>query len=143
MKKILILSLLLLGSYFTHAQTYSGKGDQKLQAGFTFYGYGTGIKATYDYGLNDNFSVGGGANFFNSGKYSSGFFIFGRGDYHFANALNAPEELDLYLGAELGLIGNSNFGIGGHLGSRYGFSNSIAAFIEVGSNVAVGICISL
>ncbi len=143
MKKILLSISLLLASSLMFAQTYSGRGDQKIQAGFTFYGYGTGIKATYDYGLNDNFSVGGGANFFNSGVYSSGFFIFGRGDYHFAATLNAPEELDLYLGAELGLIGNSNFGIGGHLGARYGFSNALAAFIEIGSNGAVGIALNL
>jgi hypothetical protein len=143
MKKLILFSILLSTAYTLRAQTYSGRNDQKIQVGFTFYGYGTGIKATYDYGLNDNFSVGGGANFFNSGEYSSGFFIFGRGDYHFANALDAPDELDLYLGAEIGLIGNSNFGIGGHLGARYGFSNALAAFIEIGSNGAVGIAINL
>jgi len=144
MKNIFIISaLLLLTTSTLKAQNFTGKNDQKIQVGFTFYGHGTGLKATYDYGLNDNFSIGAGANFFNTGIYSSGFFIFGRGDYHFAQAVNAPDELDLYLGAELGLLGHSDFGIGGHLGARYNFSNSISGFLEVGSNGAIGIAFNL
>jgi len=144
MKKTLIISaLLFFATSMLQAQNYTGQNDQKVQVGFTFYGHGTGIKATYDYGLNDNFSIGAGVNFFNTGTYSSGFFIFGRGDYHFAQALNAPDELDLYLGAELGLLGDSDFGIGGHLGARYNFSNTISGFLEVGSNGAIGIAFNL
>lgn len=144
MKNIFIISALLLFVTSTlQAQNYTGKNDQKIQVGFNFYGHGTGIKATYDYGLNENFSIGAGANFFNTGDYESKFFVFARGDYHFATALNAPDELDLYLGAELGLLGNTDFGIGGHLGARYSFSNSISGFLEVGNNGAIGIAINL
>jgi len=143
MRIILTLLLSLISFTTLQAQNFTGKGDQKLQAGFTFYGYGTGIKATYDYGLNENFSVGIGANFFNSGTYSSGFFIFGRGDYHFQEIIAIPDELDAYIGAELGLIGNSNFGIGGHIGARYEFANNFSAFLEVGSNGAIGVTLTL
>ena len=105
---ILIISFVFVVT--AQAQHFSGKGDQKLQAGFNFYGKGTGIKASYDYGLNDNFSIGAGGVFFNTGTYDSKFFLFGRGDYHFAEAIEAPDDLDLYLGVELGLIGDGDFG---------------------------------
>ncbi|HIP49747.1 MAG TPA: hypothetical protein EYG92_12390 [Lutibacter sp.] len=143
MRKLLIVLITLISFSTLQAQSFTGQGDQKLQAGFTFYGYGTGIKATYDYGLNESFSIGVGANFFNSGIYSSGFFIFGRGDYHFQEIIDIPNELDVYIGAELGLIGKSNFGIGGHIGARYEFANNLSAFLEVGNNGAIGVTLSL
>jgi hypothetical protein len=142
-RKIVFTTILFLGVYTLQAQNFSGKGDQKLQAGFSFYGKGTGIKATYDYGLSDMFSVGGGAVFYNTGDYKSKFSIFGRGDFHFAQELEAPDELDLYLGAEIGLIGDGDFGFNGHLGGRYNLSNSISIFLEVGTNGALGIALDL
>lgn len=143
LKKSILFVLLIVGAYTVNAQTFSGKGDQKFQAGFNFYGNGTGIKATYDYGVGDKFSIGVGGVFFNTGDYDSKFFLFGRGDFHFGEPLNAPDELDVYLGAELGLIGDGDFGIGGHLGARYALSNTVALFAEVGNNGAVGIAINL
>jgi hypothetical protein len=143
MKKTIILVLFIIGGFSVNAQNFSGKGDQKLSAGFNFYGHGTGIKATYDYGLSDKFSIGIGGVFFNTGTYDSKFFVFGRGDYHFADAINAPEKLDLYLGAELGLLGDNEFGIGGHIGARYNISNNLSLFIEAGNNGAVGVAIDL
>lgn len=144
MKKI--LSFLLLNLVFVSAvfsQTFTGKADQKLQAGFNFYGNGTGIKASYDYGLNDNFSIGAGGVFFSSGSYQSKIFLFGRGDYHFAQKLSLPEELDLYLGLELGLLGNTDFGLGAHLGARYPIRNNLYLFAEVGNNGALGVSLHL
>ena len=143
MKKLLLLSVFALITSALLAQDYKGLGDQKIQIGFNFYGYGSGIKATYDYGLNDRFSVGLGANFFNTGNYTSGFFIFGRGDYHLGHILDAPDELDLYLGAELGLIGNRFFGISGHFGAQYHLTKNLGVFVEIGSNGALGISIHL
>lgn len=125
-----------------YAQNFSGNGDQKLQAGFNFYGHGTGIKATYDYGVSEQFSVGGGAVFYNTGNYNSKFFLFGRGDFHFAEALEAPDELDVYLGLELGLIGDGELGLGGHLGARYTLNNTLSVFAEVGNNGALGVALN-
>ena len=126
-----------------YSQNYSGSGDQKLQVGFNFYGKGTGIKVTYDYGLNDLFSVGGGAVFYNTGNYNSKFFLFGRGDFHFAEPIDAPDELDVYLGLELGLIGDGELGLGAHIGGRYAINNSFSVFAEVGNNGALGIALNL
>lgn len=126
-----------------YSQNFSGKGDQKLQAGFNFYGNGSGIKATYDYGLSDVFSIGIGGVFYNSGTYDSKFFLFGRGDFHFAEALEVTSKLDLYLGVELGLVGDGELGLGGHLGTRYLISNSVSIFAEAGNNGALGIAVNL
>ena len=142
-KNAIIVLLLFFGAFSLNAQNYSGKGDQKLSAGFNFYGHGTGIKATYDYGLSDSFSIGFGGVFYNTGSYDSKFFLFGRGDFHFAEALDAPSELDLYLGVELGLVGDHDFGLGGHLGARYALSSTVSIFAEVGNNGALGISINL
>ena len=69
MKKLTLITCFLLGSVFGYAQSYDGKGDQKLNIGYEAYGYGSGIKATYDYGLSELFSVGAGANaYFNDGE---------------------------------------------------------------------------
>ena len=52
----------LLGQ-MTFAQAWEGNGDQKLQIGFNGWGNGSGITATYDYGISKLISVGAGANF--------------------------------------------------------------------------------
>ena len=143
MKKTFLLLLISLFTTGLFAQNFTQKGDQKLQAGFNFYGYGTGIKASYDYGIAEDFSIGAGINFFNAGSYSSQFFVFGRGDYHFGSLIDLPEELDVYAGLELGLIGNNYFGIGGHAGARYEISDNWGAFLEVGNNGALGLYLNL
>lgn len=143
MKKVILLALFFVGALSLSAQNFSGKGDQKLSVGFNGYGYGTGIKASYDYGLSDKFSIGLGGVFYNSGDYKSKFFAFGRGDFHFAQAINAPDPLDLYLGAELGLLGEGEFGLGGHLGVRYNVSNTVSLFLEAGNNGAIGLAFDL
>jgi hypothetical protein len=141
-KKVLFLMAFIVMTS-VYSQNFLGKGDQKLQAGFNFYGNGSGIKATYDYGLNDMFSIGIGGVFYNSGTYDSKFFLFGRGDFHFAEALEVTSKLDLYLGVELGLVGDGELGLGGHLGARYLISNSVSIFAEVGNNGALGIAVNL
>jgi hypothetical protein len=141
-KKVLFLMAFIVMTS-VYSQNFLGKGDQKLQAGFNFYGNGSGIKATYDYGLNDMFSIGIGGVFYNSGTYDSKFFLFGRGDFHFAEALEVTSKLDLYLGVELGLVGDGELGLGGHLGTRYLISNSVSIFAEAGNNGALGIAVNL
>jgi hypothetical protein len=142
MKKIIMI-VFLLGIGNIQAQNYSGEGDQRIQVGTSFYGYGNGIKATYDYGLTDLFSVGGGVTFIFNGNYQNDFFIYGRGDVHLNNALNLPENMDLYPGLELGLLTSNSFGLHGHIGFRYLFSDNLGAFIELGTNGSVGLVFKL
>ena len=136
----------MLAGTFANAQAWTGKGDQKINAGLSAWGYGTGITGTYDYGLNKLISVGAGLNIYfdnyknNDDKNRA--FIFGRINFHLKDALQLPEKLDIYPGADVGVVG-SNFGLGAHIGARYFFTERIGVFAEVGNNGSLGVSINL
>lgn len=138
-KKVLVfLSLLFLGS-MVFAQAWNGKGDQKLQIGLNGWGNGTGLTATYDYGISKIISVGAGANFYFDGyKDNHKTFVFGRLNAHLQEPLNLPEKWDVYPGLDLGVLGNT-FGLGAHLGVRYFFNQNIGVFLEAGNNGSLGV----
>ena len=62
MKKLFFLLMFIFAGATASAQAWTGKGDQKINAGLSAWGYGTGITGTYDYGLNQLVSVGAGIN---------------------------------------------------------------------------------
>ncbi len=136
----------MLAGTFANAQAWTGKGDQKINAGLSAWGYGTGITGTYDYGLNKLISVGAGLNIYfdnykdNDDKNRA--FVFGRINFHLKDALQLPEKLDIYPGADVGVVG-SNFGLGAHIGARYFFTERIGVFAEVGNNGSLGVSINL
>lgn len=138
--------VLILTGTFANAQAWTGKGDQKINAGLSAWGYGTGITGTYDYGLNKLISVGAGLNIYfdnyknNDDKNRA--FVFGRINFHLKDALQLPEKLDIYPGADVGVVGNS-FGLGAHIGARYFFTERIGVFAEVGNNGSLGVSINL
>ena len=136
----------MLAGTFVNAQAWTGKGDQKINAGLSAWGYGTGITGTYDYGLNKLISVGAGLNIYfdnyknNDDKNRA--FVFGRINFHLKDALQLPEKLDIYPGADVGVVG-SNFGLGAHIGARYFFTERVGVFAEVGNNGSLGVSINL
>ncbi len=136
----------MLAGTFADAQAWTGKGDQKINAGLSAWGYGTGVTGTYDYGLNKLISVGAGLNIYfdnyknNDDKNRA--FVFGRINFHLKDALQLPEKLDIYPGADVGVVGNS-FGLGAHIGARYFFTERIGVFAEVGNNGSLGVSINL
>ncbi len=146
MKKLFFMFVLVLAGTFANAQAWTGKGDQKINAGLSAWGYGTGITGTYDYGLNKLISVGAGLNIYfdnyknNDDKNRA--FVFGRINFHLKDALQLPEKLDIYPGADVGVVGNS-FGLGAHIGARYFFTERIGVFAEVGNNGSLGVSINL
>lgn len=146
MKKLFFMSMFVFASAATNAQAWTGKGDQKINAGLSAWGYGTGITGTYDYGLNKLISVGAGLNVYfdnykdNDDKNRA--FVFGRVNFHLKDALQLPEKLDIYPGADVGVVG-SNFGLGAHIGARYFFTERIGVFAEVGNNGSLGVSINL
>ncbi|NPA09043.1 MAG: hypothetical protein GXO46_08655 [Chlorobi bacterium] len=146
MKKLFFMFVLMLTGTFANAQAWTGKGDQKINAGLSAWGYGTGITGTYDYGLNKLISVGAGLNIYfdnyknNDDKNRA--FVFGRINFHLKDALQLPEKLDIYPGADVGVVGNS-FGLGAHIGARYFFTERIGVFAEVGNNGSLGVSINL
>jgi hypothetical protein len=142
MKKLVLACTMLFAGQLALAQAWQGKGDQKLQVGFNGYGNGTGVTATYDYGLSNVVSLGAGANFYFDGyrdnNEDNNVFVFGRVNFHLQDALNMPSKWDLYPGLDVGLLGNT-FGLGAHLGVRYFFNNNVGAFIEAGNNGSIGL----
>lgn len=143
--RILISVLIIFGTTF-NAQAWSGSGDQKIQAGVSTWGYGNGITGTYDYGITNLLSVGGGLNVYFDGykdhNDDNKFFIFGRLNAHLQEPLNLPEQWDIYPGLDVGII-SKTFGLGAHIGVRYFFTEKIGAFLEVGNNGSIGVSFNL
>lgn len=141
MKK-LVFMLMVFAGVAVSAQAYTGKGDQKVNLGLNAWGYGTGVTATYDYGLSQLISVGAGANAYFDGYKDNNkdnrVFIFGRVNFHLKEALELPEKLDIYPGVDLGVLGR-DFGIGAHIGARYFFTEKVGVFAEVGNNGSLGV----
>jgi hypothetical protein len=146
MKKLVFMFALIFAGATANAQAWTGKGDQKINAGLSAWGYGTGITGTYDYGLNQLISIGAGLNgYFSNYKDNdsdNSVFIFGRLNFHLKETLQLPEKLDIYPGVDIGVLGK-DFGIGAHIGARYFFTNRIGVFAEIGNNGSLGVSINL
>lgn len=146
MKKLILVFGMLFFGQLAFAQAWSGAGDQKLQVGFTPWGYGNGIGLTYDHGVAQMVSLGLGADIYFSGyrddNEENNLFLFGRVNLHLQDALNLPEALDIYPGLNVGYFGKG-LGLGAHLGLRYFFTPNIGAFIEAGNNGSIGLAFNL
>lgn len=142
MKKLILGAAMMLFSQVAFGQAWNGKGDQKAQVGFNGWGYGTGITATYDYGITNLLSLGGGANMYfdgyKDGNKDNNFFVFGRLNAHLQEPLGLPEKWDIYPGVDLGLLGR-DFGIGAHVGVRYFFTDKVGIYGEFGNNGSLGV----
>jgi len=142
MKTIVFTLCLFLGTISLYSQSFDGKGDQKLDVGYAAYGYGTGIKATYDYGLGKLFSIGAGATaYFNDDE--NDYFIFARTDIHLGIVLDLPCKFDIYPGVELGYLSSERVGFSGHLGIRYFITKKLGLFAEIGNNGSVGLSVNV
>lgn len=130
MKKI--FTIVLLGAIcMVNAQAFKGKGDTKLNIGMTIQNGGTGILASSDFGLGENFSIGIlgsyllGGNDINNVDVEYRFDAKARFNANLGSVLNISPKFDVYPGLNLGL---KNFG--GHLGVRYFFSDGFGIFTE-------------
>ncbi len=146
MKKLFFMLMMVFLGTAANAQAWTGKGDQKINLGLSAWGYGTGIAATYDYGLNKLISVGAGANaYFDNYKDNdkdNRVFIFGRLNFHLQDALDLPTKWDIYPGVDVGVLGR-DFGIGAHIGAKYFFTEKFGVFAEVGNNGSLGVSFNL
>jgi len=138
MKKILIILCISLGYMPINAQSYDGKGDSKFNIGYEAYGFGNGIKATYDYGLSELFSVGAGASaYFNDDE--NDYFIYARTQVHLGIVFDMSCKFDIYPGIELGYLSSEKVGIAGYVGIRYFITKKMGLFAEIGNNGSVGL----
>ena len=136
MKKI--FTIVLLGAFsMVNAQAFSGKGDAKLNIGLTAQNGGSGIQASTDFGLGENFSIGILGSYLLGGSHIEDvsfeyrFDAKARFNANLGNVLNISPKFDLYPGLNLGL---RNFG--GHLGFRYFFTDGFGMFAEANAPLA-------
>lgn len=144
MKKLLFTLTGIIMLNFANAQAFTHQGDQKLQVGLSAYGYGSGLKGSYDYGINHLFSAGAGAEvyFDNDDDKEGGFHAFVRGSIHTGELLGMPDNMDLYPGIDMG-INENGLGLGAYVGFRYFINNQLGFYAELGSRGAFGISINL
>ena len=131
MKKIFTL-IALCSITLIQAQSYTGKGDKKVQVGANFQDHATSLFVSFDYGLGENLSAGV------SSTYALGidttidkafakrFDLKARINANIGNVINIDDDFDLYPGLNLGL---KNFG--SHLGARYFFTDGFGVFSEI------------
>lgn len=130
MKKLVIIVALIAFS-FGHSQVFNGKGDTKFQVGANFQQYGTGINASFDYGLGANMSVGVSSSYtlgMSSGldaDFIDRYDLKARFNANLGNVIAIDENFDVYPGLNLSL---KNFG--GHLGARYFFAEGFGVYAE-------------
>ena len=153
---LLTLNLLLVFQFQAKAQFFPEK--PMLNAGVGFSGYGIPIYASIDFPVSDNITVGGSVSFqtntenfgFNDTRWKHTIFGIGaRGDYHFNELLDVPDEWDLYAGVSLEYYswetklkgggeaiyrgsGSGGLGFSGRVGCRYFFNEKLGANLEFG-----------
>ncbi len=142
MKNLIFTFILCVSMTHIHSQSYEGKGDSKVNIGSDFYGYGYGIKATYDYGLGDVFSIGAGSSFYLNNDEND-FYLYFRSNVHLGILLDLPQQFDIYPGVELGYLSRSDIGLSAYLGLKYYFSDKIGIFAEIGTIGAFGLSVNL
>jgi hypothetical protein len=131
-KTILILAFTLL-STFIYAQVDNHSGSQHLNIGANFFKDKSNLKVVYHHGLSEMFSVGAGAYVLND---SYGFI---RGDFYLESVVPLPENLNIFGGIEVGIIGIDFLDIEPQLGLAYSISNNIDLFLEVGNTGTIGV----
>jgi outer membrane immunogenic protein len=151
MKK-LIFGLLLLGATSIMAQSPISPGQKQLNAGFGISTWGLPVYVGVDFGVAQDFSLGGVVSYrgYNDGFGDWSIMTFGmNGNYHFDNLLDLSSDWNVYGGLTLGYYvwntpngytGNQNSGLGldAQIGTRYFFSKSFAANLELGGGTIGG-----
>ncbi len=131
MKNIIVGVLVIFGVATMNAQAFSGKGDSKFQVGASFQDNGTGIIASYDKGLGENFSIGLatgyvlGVNEAIDADFGDRINLVARFNANLGSVIDLGDHIDIYPGLNLSL---KQFG--GHLGARYFFGDGFGIFSE-------------
>ncbi|WP_093023406.1 DUF6646 family protein [Pustulibacterium marinum] len=137
MKKLLLVAGFLLIGFATQAQAFEGKYDQKLSIGASLQEHGTGIAVIYDYGLGQNISVGLASSYILDveepidANFGDRFDLKARFNANLSDVIGVSDAFDLYPGLDVSL---KNFG--GHVGTRYFFTDGFGLFAEVGFPLA-------
>ncbi len=137
MKKSILFVAVLLSTLAAKSQVYEGAGDLKLQIGANLQSNGTGVMASLDYGIGENFSVGAvsalllGVNELINVPFVDKFDIKARVNANLGNVFQFGDHIDIYPGLSLSLKS-----FGGHLGGRYFFTDGFGVFVELNTPLA-------
>lgn len=162
MKKILVIVGLFFVTMTASAQATLGEGNVQLNAGVGLSGWGVPMYVGLDYGVTEDFTLGGEFSFrtysetvgYNKWRHT-GLGIFVNGNYHFNRILNIPSEIDFYAGLSLGYYHwttkidgagvysyggslGSGLGFAGQVGGRYFFSDNFGINLEIGGGSTYG-----
>lgn len=136
MKKI-VLIIVLASFGLGNSQAFKGKDDAKFQVGANFQSNGTGLNASYDYGIGENISLGLSSTYLLGveeeldADFKDRFDVRARFNANIGNVLAIDENFDVYPGLSFGL---KNFG--GHLGMRYFFTDGFGIYTELNTPFA-------
>lgn len=139
--KVRIFSICLLcftGVSATFGQeAYGGKGENRINAAWAYYGRGNGLSLLYDHGFSDLISAGAGVEVYvMEGERETS--IFGLVDFHLQKALDLPEQFDLYPGAEIGFF-SGDLDAYPYLGISWALSEAFGIYTEVGRRGTLGV----
>lgn len=156
MKKCLFLAFLCLSAVSVFAQAPLEKGGVQLNAGLGTSGWGTPVYVGLDYGLGNNFTLGGELSYRNDDERFDGndydYSVTGIGanvNYHFNEILGIAREWDFYAGLGLNYYTwnykngkyygsqDSDIDLGAQIGGRYFFNNNFGINIEAGGGNTV------
>jgi outer membrane immunogenic protein len=146
--KQLVFTLFTAFSTLSFGQCPIEKGQGQFNAGVGLSTRGLPVYLGYDRGIGKDISIGGEFSFrqYNNSAigYSSAIIgISGNANYHFTRLLGIGNNIDVYLGLNLGYYlwsnsnvvnssDGSNFGLGGQLGGRYYFNDRFGVNLEFG-----------
>ncbi|MEI6820949.1 MAG: outer membrane beta-barrel protein [Bacteroidota bacterium] len=144
MKKYFLTIVLLILTSAMFAQCPIAKGQTQLDAGLGFSSWGVPVYVGLDYGIAQDFTIGGELSFHSyshDGTNSSIFGLSANGNYHFNRIMEIPNNWDFYAGLNLGFFNTyfSGLGLGVQIGGRYYFNSKWGVNLEFGGgNTASG-----
>jgi hypothetical protein len=154
MKHFILLAFLVSVTIAGNSQGSLPKGKAQLNFGVGFSGWGVPVYLGFDHGISRDFTLGAEISHrsykenWKDNTYKHAITgISGNINYHFNNAINAPKEVDLYGGLNLGFFvwsspdaydgtHNSGLGLGAQIGGRYYLSNKVGLNLELGGGSA-------
>jgi outer membrane immunogenic protein len=147
-----IITLFSCFSILSFGQCPIEKGQGQFNAGVGLSTRGLPVYLGYDRGVGKDISIGGEFSFrqYNNSAFNYSSSIIGisaNANYHFNSLLGIGNNIDVYLGLNLGYYlwsnsntvnnsGGSGLGFGGQLGGRYYFNDRLGVNLEFGGGNA-------
>ncbi len=157
MKKFALSLIIIFFGYFVSGQGTLAKDKTQLNVGLGLSDLGFPVYFGFDYGISNDFTIGGELTFRSYKTKYAGFFynhsitgLTGNVNYHFNRIMDLPQEWDFYAGLNLGFflwsspsnypgLESSGLGLSAQVGGRYFFNDKFGLNLEFGGgNVFYG-----